>query len=83
MKVCYVTFRSITYAQRGQTVLQKRGIYGEVVRTPRPMNPRGCGYSVRLRQREVEMALQILDEMHVPYETAYCRSRDGELEEVL
>lgn len=83
MKVCYVTFHSITYAQRGQTVLQKRGIYGEVVRTPRPMNPRGCGYSVRIRHSEAEAALKILDEMQVPYGSAYCRNRDGELEEVL
>ena len=48
MKEYFVTFRSITFAQRGQQVMQDAGISAQLQRTPRWMEEKGCGYSLRL-----------------------------------
>ncbi len=60
MKMDYITFRSITPAQRGQRLLQKYGIETLLQRTPRWMEERGCGYCLRLRQADTRQAEQIL-----------------------
>ena len=45
MKEYFVTFRSITFAQRGQNVLRSAGVPVQLQRTPRWMEEKGCGYS--------------------------------------
>ena len=49
MKNYYITFRSITYAQRGAQILRRAGIDCILRRTPKQMTKRGCGYSLQLR----------------------------------
>ena len=68
MKMKYITFRSITPAQRGQRVLQKGGIEAALMRTPRRMEEKGCGYCLRLRSELLEKAICLLDEAEVHYE---------------
>ena len=41
MKVYYITFRSVTYAQRGEKVLQKSGVRVALLRTPKWMENQG------------------------------------------
>ncbi len=43
----YITFRSITYAQRAQNHLDRLGIRTYLLRTPRSMAKNGCGYCLR------------------------------------
>ena len=43
MKEYFVTFRSITFAQRGQQVMQDAGISAQLQRTPRWMEEKGRG----------------------------------------
>lgn len=43
MKEYFVTFRSITFAQRGQNVLRSAGVPVQLQRTPRWMEEKGCG----------------------------------------
>lgn len=68
MNMKLITFRSITPAQRGQRVLQQGGIESALMRTPRRMEEKGCGYCLRIRSELLEKSLKLLDEAGVPYE---------------
>ena len=57
MNGCFITFRSVTHAQRGEQVLGGGGIYCRILRTPRWMEEQGCGYCIRLRRRDLETAV--------------------------
>lgn len=81
MKFFYITFRSVTFAQRGEQVLQKAGIRCSLLRTPKWMEDRGCGYCLRLWTAEVTPALQALRMAQVPMRKVYIQGRDGQLEE--
>ena len=62
MKQYMITFRSITFAQRGERSLGKRGISCTVGRTPKWMEQQGCGYGVTLRTANLYRAVEILRE---------------------
>lgn len=81
MKFYYVTFRSVTYAQRGERTLMKEGIRAFLLRTPKWMEQQGCGYCLRLWTADIHPALQILQSAQVPYRKVYFQDRDGQLEE--
>ena len=82
MKTYYVTFRSVTYAQRGERVLKEGGVRTALQRSPRIMEERGCGYSLLLREGDLARALMLLRQAQVPFRKVYFRSREGKLEEV-
>ena len=81
MKFYYLTFRSVTYAQRGERVLQKAGLRCILLRTPKWMEQQGCSYSLRLWTRDIRPALHHLQEAEVPVQRVYVGGRDGQLEE--
>lgn len=82
MKNYYITFRSVTYAQRGEAALRSVGINCVLQRAARFMEERGCGYSLRLKQADVSTALSVLADRKILYRKVYARRDDGELEEV-
>lgn len=82
MKNGYITFRSVTVAQRGEGVLQRAGIDCSLQRTPRWMEERGCGYCLRLRQEEMKRGVEALRKNSVPISRAYKRKEDGTMEVV-
>jgi hypothetical protein len=82
MKTYFVTFRSITFAQRGERVLQKAGISCLLQRTPRWMEAQGCGYSLRLSMQEMPKAIAMLRQQRVPMRKIYLQMEDGEVQEV-
>ena len=53
MSYYYITFRSVTFAQRGERVLQAGRIRCTLQRTPRWMEEQGCGYCLRLRTKDL------------------------------
>ena len=75
----FITFRSVTYAQRGERVLRQAGITCQLQRTPRWMEERGCGYSLGVK--EIRGALEALQRLSVPYRKVYRRNPDGSMEE--
>ena len=77
MKQCLITFRSITYAQRGERALTTEGIQCNLRRTPRWMEEQGCGYSLALDYREAPGAVALLRLKQVPFRKVYLR-KDGE-----
>ena len=81
MKFYYITFRSVTYAQRGEQALQKAGIRCTLLRTPKWMEEQGCGYSLRLWISDPEPALRILTRFQIPMRKTYIQARDGQLED--
>ena len=81
MHFYYITFRSVTYAQRGERILQDGGIRCTIQRTPRWMEERGCGYCLRLWAEGVKPALQLLRKYQIPYRKVYIQGKDGQLED--
>lgn len=82
MKFYYVTFRSVTHAQRGERVLAKEGVRVHLLRTPRWMEARGCGYSLRLWTGDIAAGVGILRREQVPMQKVYIQTGDGTLEEL-
>ena len=82
MEICYITFRSVTYAQRGERVLQGAGIGCTLQRTPKWMEQQGCGYCLRLRLAEVHRAVELLREKNVLLRRVYVSHGDGKMKEM-
>lgn len=59
-----ITFRSVTFAQRGQARLRKAGIDSSIQRTPAGLSDRGCSYCLRLRQWDISQAVQLLGDSY-------------------
>ena len=81
MKFYYITFRSVTFAQQGEQLLQKKGIRCTLLRTPKWMEAQGCGYSLRLWTADMKPALGILRAAKIPFRKVYLQTGDGQLEE--
>ena len=81
MHFYYITFRSVTYAQRGEKILQDEGIRCTLLRTPRWMEEQGCGYCLRLWAKEAKTVLYRLQQHQIPYRKVYIQGRDGQLED--
>lgn len=82
MKQYVITFRSITYAQRGERLLRAEGLRCSLRRTPRWMEEQGCGYSLRFRTDRPEQAAQMLNRAGIPWRKLYLQRESGDLEEV-
>ena len=82
MEICYITFRSVTYAQRGERVLRGMGISTTLQRTPKWMEEQGCGYCLRLQIKDVHQAVELLRQKKVPLRRVYVSSGDGKWKEM-
>lgn len=82
MNVYFITFRSITYAQRGKAILDQSGISNTMGRTPKWMEEKGCGYSLRIPAEVGAAAVGLLERWRVPYNKIYRRGAGERLEEV-
>ena len=82
MEVYLITFRSVTYAQRGESILGRHGIRCTLQRTPRWMEEQGCGYSLRLQTRQITEAVKLLRQEQIPMRKVYRQNGDGTLEEI-
>ena len=82
MKFYYITFRSVTHAQRGEKLLNRNGFRCSLQRTPRWMEAQGCGYSLRIWARDIFPAVELLRREELPLRRVYIQLADGLLEEV-
>ena len=82
MKTYYITFRSVTLAQRGERALRQGGIDCTLQRTPRWMEERGCGYCLRIRPADTLASLERLRSGNVIYSKVYARNENGSVEEL-
>ena len=81
MLTFYITFRSVTYAQRAESVLRRKGIGCALRRTPKWMEERGCGYCLRVKQQSLGEALGLLRSQAIPYKKVYAQNENGAMEE--
>ena len=82
MKSYFITFRSITYAQRGEQALTRAGFRTRLRRTPRWMEERGCGYGVEAALSTLDEGLEILRRQQIPWRKTWLMKSGGEMEEV-
>ena len=82
MRMDYITFRSITPAQRGQRMLQSAGIDCNLQRTPRWMEEKGCGYCLRIQTDRLGEIVLLLRKNGVDFKKVYLLHPDGETEEI-
>ena len=82
MKFYYVTVRSVTHGQRGEKLLQKEKIRCHLLRTPKWMEVKGCGYSLRIWTEDITKPVELLRRENVPMQKVYLQIPDGTLEEI-
>jgi len=82
METTFITFRSVTPAQRGEGILRRAGIRCTLTRTPREMEERGCGYCIRLKRGQEREAVRLLREGKVAYRKVYLHHGQGDWEEM-
>jgi len=82
MKFYYITFRSVTYAQRGEKLLNQGGFRCTLQRTPRWMEAQGCGYCLRVWTKDIGPVVKLLRSAQVPLRRVYVQMSDGLLEEM-
>ena len=83
MEMCYITFRSITFAQRGETVLKRRGYKCSLQRAPKWMGQRSCAYALQVGRRDLSDCVRALREGAVDFSKVFCRYGDGQGEELI
>ena len=81
MKQIWISFRSLTYAQRAERILERKGISAALVRLPQGVSKKGCGYALILRTRAKE-ALEILEAQNLSWGQSFERLESGEYREV-
>lgn len=74
--------RSLTYAQRTARVLERAGISGYVMRSPKLISKEGCGYCVKISERRLADALRVLRREGMSPKQVYLQDTDGEYREV-
>ena len=83
MSVYFITFRSVTPAQRGESLLRKSGFRSAIQRTPRWMQENGCGYCLRLTTDRIREVAALLGQAGLPFRKIYMQNQAGDTEEVV
>ena len=71
MRKDFITFRSITPAQRAQYFLRRIGVETVLQRTPVFLRERGCSYCLRLDSKDTDRAAAMLDDAGITYNRIY------------
>ena len=82
MNQSFITFRSVTFAQRAEAVLRQKNMEAAIQRTPRWMEEQGCGYCLKLWTQDIYRSVELLRNSRIPMRKVYVHSDDGQLEEV-
>lgn len=78
----FITFRSVTFAQRAEKLLNQQGYRVNLMRTPRWMEEQGCGYALKLWTNDIAAAVRLLREGKIQLRRVYVQLEDGQMEEV-
>ena len=82
MRNCIITFRSVTPAQRAEAYLHRAGVECTVQRTPKWMEEKGCGYSVRIACADAMAAAALLRQAGIGFKRVYNLTESGAPEEL-
>ena len=81
MSMYFITFRSVTLAQRGERVLNRGKLSCQLQRTPRWMEEQGCGYALRIRGEDAGKAVELLRSGGIGFRKVYLQ-RGNAVEEI-
>lgn len=82
MEFYFITFRSVTWAQKAESLTRRLGYRCVLRRTARWMEAQGCGYSLRVPVENVWECVNKFRENHILFQKVYRQNSAGELEEV-
>ena len=82
MQFYFVTFRSVTFAQRAEKLLNQRGFRVNLMRTPRWMEEQGCGYALKLWTGDILTVVNLLRESRIQLRKVYVQWEEGAMEEI-
>ena len=74
--------RSLTYAQRTAAALERAGIGAHIFRAPRAVAGEGCAHCVKLAERNLARALQVLNRAGLPPRRIFLTEGTGDYREV-
>ena len=74
--------RSLTYAQRTASLLERAGISAYIMRSPKSADAEGCSHAVRVRERNIALALKILAREEMSPKRVFLLAEDGSYQEV-
>ena len=77
-----IVCRSLTYAQRGVRLLERAGVSAYLVRAPRLIAQAGCAYCIKVSQRWLERAVELMRGAGLGLRGIYCQTEVGSYEEV-
>ena len=77
-----IVCRSLTYAQRTASALERAGITAHIMRSPKSIAGEGCSHSVKVSQRNLPDALRILHRTELDPRRVYITAGDGSYKEV-
>lgn len=77
-----ITFRSVTFGQKGESVLRSAGISCALRKTPKIISSRGCGYCLHVRSAVGPDAVRILQTKQIGYTGIYLLRSNGDMEEL-
>ncbi|SBW04537.1 conserved hypothetical protein [uncultured Eubacteriales bacterium] len=74
--------RSLTYAQRTAQALERAGITAHILRSPRAVTDQGCSHAVKISERNLSDALQVLKRVGLSPKQIFIIDSDGSYKEV-
>ena len=74
--------KSLTYAQRTAAVLERSGITARILRSPKSIAADGCSHSVKISQKKLPEALQLLKQADLIPKRVFITAGDGNYQEV-
>lgn len=83
MEQCYISFRSVTFAQRAEAILKRMGYSCYLQRSPKWMGQRGCGYAIQVRRADAAECVAALQREQAVFSKVYCQFADGRREELM
>ncbi len=81
MEFYLILARSVTYAQRMQSVLDRAGVRSRIFRAPRDLTDLGCAYVLRIAAADLTRALGALRQAGLDPVRIYLQ-RNGIIQEV-
>ena len=78
----FLICRSLTYAQRTAAELERAGITAYILRSPKGIPNDGCSHSVKVRQSNLAIALQVLHRAELDPKRVYIGISAEEYKEV-
>lgn len=75
--------RSLTYAQRSASVLERAGISARVIRCPKAISTEGCSHCVKINNRALDRAFANLLQAGLEPKRVFESDGAGGFEEVL